>query len=308
MSDIDGSPYDDSSGEIADTDYGDTRTRLAATELADEPPAEPLDRDEYADYVRQEPAADIGYDTSDDYDTASPDGFGWSDPADRVQGMTREEYADSTREGPAAEPADYDPDDGHDAGDIGQPGDAQPESAWSDPAEDALGLTRAEYADHVRQEPAALDDDASPQVLPDRGVPENDNPYLRLTIVQATPADRTLGDTTPTGIGLKPTGEQLSRMEDDSRSPLEKLRSQIYDRADDISDSADEYGGTLGKLFEHPPTETHTEVPSTPHDAPSHQEQGVDGGHLATAGLVVGILGFELFRAIKNKTEAWRRR
>jgi hypothetical protein len=95
-------------------------------------------------------------------------------------------------------------------------------------------------------------------------------------------------------------------MEDDSRSYLEKLRSNIYERADDINDAADEYGGTLGNLFEHPPADAHTEVPSAPKDVPHHQEHAVDGAHLATAGLVVGVLGFELIHAIKNRVETWR--
>lgn len=148
--------------------------------------------------------------------------------------------------------------------------------------------------------------DASQQAPGDQGAPKNDNPDTQIDVVQLTPADRTLGDTTPTGIGLKPTGEQLGQLEDDSKSHLEKLRRNIFDRADDISDAADEHGGTLGHLFERPPTGAYTEVPSTPHHVPDHQEQGVDGGHLASAGLVVGVLGFELFRRVKDRLEAGR--
>lgn len=116
---------------------------------------------------------------------------------------------------------------------------------------------------------------------------------------------RSPGDTS----NLPPTGGKLLETEDDdSSSHLEKLRQKIYEEAEDVSDITDEYGGTLGQLFEHPPTEIHTEVPTAPHYMPSYQEHGVDGGHLATAGLVVGVLGFELFRAINNKVRAWRAR
>jgi hypothetical protein len=115
---------------------------------------------------------------------------------------------------------------------------------------------------------------------------------------------RSPGDTSD----LPPTGEELVEMEDDSGSHLEKLRRKIYERVDDISDGSEEYGGTLAQLLERPPTETHTLVPTTPHDMPNHQEHGVDGGHLATAGLVVGVLGFELFRTINNRVRAWRGR
>lgn len=120
----------------------------------------------------------------------------------------------------------------------------------SEPGTDATGQSVTAQADASQQAPW------------DHGAPENDNPDTQIDVVQLAPADRTLGDTTPTGIGLKPTGEQLGEMEDDSKSHLEKLRRNIFDRADDISDAADEHGGTLGHLFERPPTGTHTEVPN----------------------------------------------
>jgi len=361
-----GDSYDDSSGETpgaADSDHGITQTRTVGTELADEPPAEPMSREEYADYMRQGPAADTGHDISDEDGTQLTGGLGdgydsrWTDPAEQAQGMTREKYADFMRHGPAPGADDYDAGDDYDPAGFDQPGDTGYEPRWDDSAEQAQGMTRSEYAEYMQQGPAAGEDDAladdsleaesGPQLkapdqarsgteplIPDDGgsgadttdlpvptrdaVPrqapvdqstdENDNLYMRVGVVQAGPEDRTLGDTTPTGIGLKPTGEQLFRMEDDSGSYLEKLRRNVYERADDINDAADEYGGTLGRLFEHPPTDTHTEVPSAPKDVPSHQEHGVDGGHLATAGLVVGVLGFELFRAIRNRVETWRRR
>lgn len=128
-----------------------------------------------------------------------------------------------------------------------------------------------------------------------------------ITVVHATAEDRTLGDDTPTGAGLKPTGDRLLHMENDSESYVERLRKNIYDRADDISDAADEYGGTLGHLFERPPTESHAVVPTGPAYTSGHTDQGIDGGHLATAGLVVGVVGFELFRAVKNKVKSQRR-
>jgi hypothetical protein len=129
-----------------------------------------------------------------------------------------------------------------------------------------------------------------------------------ITVVRANPEDRTLHDDTPTGIGLKPTGDQLLQLESDSRSYLERLRRNIYERADDISDAADEYGGTLGQLFEHPPTETHTEVPNRPPEGSNRPGHGIDTGHMATAGLVISVLSFELFRTIKNRVDSWRRR
>jgi hypothetical protein len=288
------SSYEDSPGETpdaADNDRGTTLTRSAGTEFADEPPAEPMSREEFADYMRQGAAADAGdedvtgYSDGPDHSYDSRSG----DPAEDAQGMTREEYADYIRQGSAAGEDDRDPADDHDAAGIDQSGDSGYDSPWGDPAEEAQGMTRGEYADYMQQGPAVGDDDVG---IADAGA---------VSVVELTPADRTLGDTTPTGIGLKPTGEQLAETEDDPKSRLEKLRRNIYDRADDISDAANEHGGTLGNLFERPPTATHTEVPSTPHAVPNHQENGVDGGHLASAALVVGLLGFELFRTIKNR-------
>jgi hypothetical protein len=330
------SSYEDSPSETpsaADNNHGTTLMHSAGAEFADEPPAEPMSREEFADYMRQGSAADTG----DENTTGSADGPGGgyeissSDPAGEAQGMTRAEYADYMRQGSAAGEDDSDD---YGTGGIDQPGDTGYDSRWGDPAEEAQGMTRGEYADYMQQGPAAGDDDLgivsagdhndpsgdpdtattdlpapaqndSPeQASPDQGARKNDNPYTSVSVVELTPADRTLGDTTPTGIGLKPTGEQLIGMEDDTQSRLEKLRRNIYERADDMSDAADEHGGTLGNLFEHPPTESHTEVPSSPQDVPSHQGHAVDGGHLASAALVVGLLGFELFRTVKNRVGA----
>ena len=59
----------------------------------------------------------------------------------------------------------------------------------------------------------------------------HDGPYRRLSVVQA---DRTIGDTTPSGIGLKPTGEQLRDMESDKLSRADRFRKEFYRKADDI--------------------------------------------------------------------------
>ena len=48
MSGLDDSFYDDSFRETADNDQGAVPTRTAGTESADESPAEPMSREEYA--------------------------------------------------------------------------------------------------------------------------------------------------------------------------------------------------------------------------------------------------------------------
>jgi hypothetical protein len=165
------------------------------------------------------------------------------------------------------------------------------------------GQDQAPHVDSSPDEPSAEERARLHQMYQDYRK-EYGSGWEQGTNVVGDKPSRSPGDTSD----LPPTGEELVEMEDDSGSNLEKLRRKIYERVDDISDGSEEYGGTLGQLLERPPTETHTLVPTTPHDMPNHQEHGVDGGHLATAGLVVGVLGFELFRAINNRVRAWRGR
>ncbi len=75
----------------------------------------------------------------------------------------------------------------------------------------------------------------------------------QLSRLSVAEADRTVGDTTPTGIGLKPTGEQLRDMESDnpSRSRLDRMLDRALDRADDIHDSAGETAEAI-TAFRHP--------------------------------------------------------
>jgi hypothetical protein len=128
-------------------------------------------------------------------------------------------------------------------------------------------------------------------------------PNLRFGVAQA---DRTVGDLTATGIGLKPTGELLLDMESETESPLERLRHHLYKDAGDVTDVLKEQGDTAISLFESPPTGTHSEVPGGHPDTSRPAHHPIEGGHLALAGFVVGVLGFEVFRRVKNKVEAWR--
>jgi hypothetical protein len=75
-------------------------------------------------------------------------------------------------------------------------------------------------------------------------------PYSWLSVAEA---DRTVGDTTPTGIGLKPTGEQLLDMgsDDPSRSRLDRMLDRAIDRTDDIHDSAGQTAESIA-AFRHP--------------------------------------------------------
>jgi len=72
-------------------------------------------------------------------------------------------------------------------------------------------LTREEYADSVRAHgrPIPRDNDQERGERDGKASP-------RFSVVEA---ERTLGDTSPTGIGLKPTGEQLLEMKGDEPFP-----------------------------------------------------------------------------------------
>jgi hypothetical protein len=111
MSELHGSPYSGTSSEAADNGRGVTQARAAGSEIADAPPAEPMSRQQYADHMRQGPAAgaDSQARRGDDHDVAVSGQGGdarreprEADPAGQAQGMSRGEYADYMRRGAAA--------------------------------------------------------------------------------------------------------------------------------------------------------------------------------------------------------------
>jgi hypothetical protein len=73
-------------------------------ELAGSQRAEPMSREDYANFMRREPAADTGEDVAGDGNQqadAQPVGSGdesWHDPAEQAQAATRSEYADQVRQ------------------------------------------------------------------------------------------------------------------------------------------------------------------------------------------------------------------
>jgi hypothetical protein len=125
-----------------------------------------------------------------------------------------------------------------------------------------------------------------------------------LTVAHLTAEDRTLGDDTLTGIGLKPTGEQLRDMESDKLSRGDRFRRNVYERVDDIQDASEKNAGALeGFLGSHRPT-GHDEVYTTQPTIEAPQPPPADAGNIATAGLVLGLLAD---RAIHQARE-WLRR
>jgi hypothetical protein len=63
------------------------------------------------------------------------------------------------------------------------------------------------------------------------------------------------GLSTPAGIGLKPDGDKLGRMESDLLSRGDRFRRNVYERVEDIQDATEKTAGTLqGLLDAHRPT------------------------------------------------------
>jgi hypothetical protein len=116
-------------------------------------------------------------------------------------------------------------------------------------------------------------------------------PPIRHSWLSVTEADRTVGDTTPTGIGLKPTGEQLRDMESDnpSRSHLDRLLDRALDRADDIHDAAGENAEAI-TAFRHPDSALPAHQAYTGHAGRDHpQPQGQPVNDMVGSTVVVTV-------------------
>jgi len=247
----DGSPMqrDDrpGSGESSETEPpGESRRQNG--QVADHDRAEPRDRETYADDVRagrsaaehQDDAAGPA-DRSADSDldsSAAPDGHRADQPTAYDEAI-----------GPSAGPADHDQHDEvtYDSG----------------RGADETG-TRTAMVAGDRASPAGLDRQTSPAdpiTRPDDQEPR-DTPSPRFSVVEA---DRTLGDTTPTGIGLKPTGDQLLGMDGDKppHNRLDRFIDKAFEDADDLHDGVGNIGEAIDNLRSAPAASGH----SPSHDA-----------------------------------------
>lgn len=112
-----------------------------------------------------------------------------------------------------------------------------------------------------------------------------DRPDFRVRVVRA---DRTIGDTTPTGIGLKPSGEQLRDMDSDKLSRRARFRKELYRDAEDIQDATEKTATDVVALLGARPPAGHAETVALPSIEASPPP--ADAGSLATAGLALGLL------------------
>lgn len=178
-------------------------------------------------------------------------------------------------------------------------GGNQNERRGPDPLADAATTGRG---NNTVDRPATVDHGVGEQP-PDSaplGQADHDQPF---TVVHASPEMRTFGDDTPTGIGLKPTGDQVVEMENDKASRAERARREFLsgERLGDAFDATDEWAQTGQDLFRRPPTGQHIEVPTHGPAFTAMPQQEIDPGSVATAALALGIVGAECVRWGKRR-------
>jgi hypothetical protein len=116
-----------------------------------------------------------------------------------------------------------------------------------DTSADVNGISQP---DTVTEQPAHDDEgeDGAPGTDARRiAMHAQDGTEVPITVEYLPPEDRTVGDTTPTGVGRKPTGEELLRMEGDApaEGPLDSFLRELVEDADDARDSASSIAETV---------------------------------------------------------------
>ena len=242
--------------------------------------------------------------------------------AENAEALTRGEYADRMRQGPAVEETGPTADADRDRDDMHVPATAEDDQVRKELPEPrtrqevAADAERGVQADadrnHVADHGRTAADDTLPEPRTRQEVREearSDRDPLtpskeeaqaqadsHITVVKVSAAERTLDDTTPTGIGLKPTGEQLLKIENEELSKPERLRRKLLEGIDDINDAARD-NASLGHdlLTRHlqPSGRAMTEVP---HPLPDASYEGGAAPDITSAGLVAGILLVEATR------------
>lgn len=233
--------------------------------------AEPLTRSQYAKLIRQQSAGETREATHD----ANPDAADAHPDAATDNGHTPEQL-------PQSETWQQDPDDNHSGAD--RPANSEPGTGT---------------ADHARYELPSEATDLAVNRAPDEADPQdgNEEQNPQFTVVDADTIDRTLGDTTPTGIGLKPTGEQLVDLERDERSRGDAFFHELErdEVLDGLHEELEQYANTAQSILEARPPEGHpVQIVSDSPQMTSVMPAGIDAGAIASAGLMVGVVLVEL--------------
>jgi hypothetical protein len=234
------------SGESSETEAPGESWRQAG-QVADHDRAEPRDRETYADDVRAgRSAAEHQDDAPGSADRTAESVL---DSSAAPNGHRADRPTDDEAIGPSAGPADHEEHDElrYDSGRGADETDSPIAMAADDRASPAGPDSQTSLAD--------------PIMRPDGHEPW-DIPSPRFSVVEA---DRTLGDTTPTGIGLKPTGDQLVGMDGDKppHNPLDRFIDRAFEDADDLHDGVGGIGEAIDNLRSAPAASGH----SPSHDA-----------------------------------------
>ncbi len=272
--------------------------------------AEPLTRGEYADQVRQGLVTgehgNTEQDRDDEHDGAHDQGLAedGQEQEELPEPRTRQEVAEEASRSDAAVPEH-------------QPADADLEASVVEEDPPPEPRTRQEVAEEARSAPLTPDaSTALPEHAPD-STSENpspdpdqreaydqgqgDQPYTHLTVVQADATDRTLGDTTPTGIGIKPTGDQLLHLESDD--PTENRADRLFGKAFELMDDVHDMTGHIAEAIQEDLPHGSGEPPSAHsayvvHDQPAPPPDVPGIGDVVGNLTVVGVMTVVGFRRL----------
>jgi hypothetical protein len=310
------------------------------SETTEQPRAETMTREEYADHMRQQPAAEVG-----EYDTAQAStDTAWQEQGEHAQGMSRDEYADHMRQGPAAGGNEADE---PEAPEVALPVTAdQAERDWHTASEGesdrASPTERHDNTTHGEQ--VCSDDgaraasggpearyDAKQTSLSDALSGEGDQPF-------PTAAEREHGRSvyqqwrseigtgrdgginvvgekpirSPSDISeLPPAGEKLLEADESEKSRAERFGRGIERDFGDVADSLGQEASSVQDILKQPPT-GHPEVAVPVHGpvtAPWSVQYGTpDAGSVAELGLVLGLLSKHAYDSIGRKMNDLRGR
>jgi len=180
----------------------------------------------------------------------------------------------------------------------------------------AESLSREEYADAMRDGGPGIDDSEQP----DTAAPGAGDTDSQATTEKRGPARHDARQVSFDGKEIDVTsnaadgiwieglpGEAPDRVgnvlasPDEQKSRAENLRNKFYENADGIFDAAEKTTNRIDQIFQRPPTHTIVSVPESAHHMPESAHEAADVGHLAVAGLMLGVLAFEASRRIRDR-------
>jgi hypothetical protein len=202
--------------------YGVSETTGPASEAGAKARHEASSRQESPDKLGSHPGGAAG-DSLGSYSDADIEDFLAAE--ERLpESRTRQEAAAATW-GDTSSSQDYAPDTGTSNASPGQPDDGPGSPPRSD--EDVGGPIERQVA-----------------------VQATDGTDVPVTVAYLSAEDRTIGDTTPTGVGRKPTGEEIFDIEGDESGEglLDRLLNKATEGADDLHDAVGNAAETVHDL------------------------------------------------------------